>query len=96
MLKLASLAGALALAVAGLAGCAGGVLSPTATADIQTALSTACPIVAAASAIKLNKTEAAALNTLKLACPPNAPPTNEAVVIADIVQAYTLLKPLIK
>ena len=92
-MKTIALAGALCVAALALNGCQP---SATAVTDINTALATACPIVTVASAMKLNKTEAAALRTLELACPPNAPPTNEATVIADVVEAYALLKPLIK
>ena len=91
-----------ALSALPLAGCNQGQLSGQALADLQAALAGACPIVASvqsavsAGTIKLNVGQSAALSTLALACPPNPPPTSGAVIAADIIQAYVVIKPLVK
>ena len=94
MLKIASAA----LVCASLVGCTStGALNPTATTDIQTALSVGCPILATVNALAItpNKTQIAALKTLALACPPNLPPTSAIVAVTDVIAAYELLQPLI-
>ena len=87
-----ALCGALALA---------GCQAPNSAATIQdigTALAVGCPVVASiqASTVKLNATQRAALNTLALACPPNAPPTAAGVLLSDLIQAYVILAPLVQ
>lgn len=69
----------------------------TVVQDVQTALAIGCPILGAVQngGFKLNAVQTKALQTLALVCPPNPPPTSTAVVVADIVQAYTLLAPLV-
>ena len=75
-----------------------GSLNVSASTDITNALAIGCPIVSAiqASNIALNSVQRSALGTLALACPPNPPPTSEAVAVADLVSAYTILQPLMK
>ena len=87
-----ALCGALALS-----GCQAPSTSAT-IQDINTALTVGCPVVASiqSSGLKLTNAQAAALNTLALVCPPNAPPTAAGVVLSDIIQAYGILAPLVK
>ena len=87
-----------ALAASALVGCnANGQLNPQATADLNTALAQACPILnlVQGSNLKLNKFQANGLATLALACPPNPPPTSALVATTDIIAAYELLAPLV-
>lgn len=78
-----------------LAGCAaGGTLTPTAQNEVNQALATACPVLAALAGLQLNTAQNLAYNTLAIACPPNAPPTNAVTVALDLVTAYNTLKPL--
>ena len=73
-------------------------LTPTAQADIQTALNAACPVLAAvqSAAVKPNARQVAAMNTLALACPPNPAPTNAVVAATDLLAAAQILAPLAK
>ena len=66
--------------------------------DINTALAVGCPVVAAvqSSTLKLTNVQRAALNTLALACPPNPPPTAAGTLLVDLVQAYSILAPLVQ
>jgi hypothetical protein len=87
------------LALLGLAGCnSNATISTAVTSDIQAALNVGCPILAAvqASSLKLSNAQHAAATTLALACPPNPPPTSAVVAAIDLVNAYTILQPLIK
>jgi len=91
-------ASVVALACVTLMGCAANVtLNPTATADLQHALATGCPILAGlqSSRLPFDKYQESALNTLALVCPPNPPPTSALVAVADIIAAYTTLQPLL-
>jgi len=65
--------------------------------DITAALAEGCPILTAVEISKppLNPLELAAEATLAKACPPNPPPTNAVVIVADIIAAYTALQPFI-
>ena len=92
---------ALTLALA-LSGCANnGALNAAATADVNTALETACPILTvvqsdvASGMLTLNKYQTAAVNSLALACPPNPAPTNATTAASDILAAFALLQPLV-
>jgi hypothetical protein len=95
LLKVAAAAGMAATLV----GCAANE-DPLASAQasLSAALAVGCPIVAAFKAvdIPLNIYQASALNMLALACPPNPPPSSTNVVVADLVNAYMILRPLIK
>ena len=86
------------LAAAGLlSGCAaGGNLTPAAQTEVNSALATGCPVLAALAGVQLSPAQNLAYNTLAIACPPNAPPTNAVTVALDLVTAYNTLKPLIK
>ena len=72
--------------------------SATTISDISTALAVGCPVVASiqSSGLKLTNAQRAALNTLALACPPNAPPTAAGVLLSDLIQAYVILAPLVQ
>ena len=90
--------GALTLAALG-AGCtANATLTAAADSKLQAALVVGCPIAQAiqGSGLKLNDRQAAALQALELACPPNPPPDTARVAVVDIVQAYLLLAPLLR
>jgi hypothetical protein len=89
--------GALALAL-GATGCTStGALNPTASSDITSALAVACPVVAAVSEkVPSDANSQAAYSLLVSLCPPNAPPTNAVVAALDILNAYEVLKPLVK
>lgn len=73
-----------------------GTLTPTAQTDVTTALATACPVLATLAGQKLSALANGAYNTLSIACPPNAPPTNAVTVALDLMAAYNILSPLIK
>lgn len=102
MFRSLAFAGALACALAapvGLGGCSNtGQLNGSAVGDVATAIAVGCPLLALIqkSGVKLNATQSAAAATLDLACPPNPPPTNAIVAGSDLIQAYTILKPLLK
>jgi hypothetical protein len=87
-----------ALVAVSLAGCApGSPPSPKALITVNQALAFGCPIVGAVqgAGLKLNKYQTGALDTLALACPPNPPPTSEAVALADVLSAISILQPLL-
>ena len=65
--------------------------------DIASALAVGCPILATVKAMnpKMTSVQSAAAKTLALACPPNSPPTSAMVAVADLVQAYAILQPLL-
>ena len=76
---------------------AAGALAPTAQSDINTALAVACPVVAALNGKTPSDSDSqAAYSLLASLCPPNAPPTNAVVAALDILNAYEVLKPLVK
>lgn len=91
------LTGALAL---GLSACTStGALTPTAQSDITEALAIACPVEAAVHpqvAAQANANATAADSLLASICPPNPAPTNAVVAALDILNAYEVLKPLVK
>lgn len=98
MIRLVLTAGAVALAGLALTGCTStGALNPAASAEIESALAVACPVlnVVQSSNLSLNAYQKSALTTLALACPPNPAPTSAVVAAADIVNAYTVLQPLL-
>lgn len=81
-----------------LAGCTTvGTLNATATANMNSALAVACPVllVVESGGLPMNAIQKASLQTLALACPPNPPPTSAVVAAVDIMAAYSALKPLI-
>jgi hypothetical protein len=80
------------------AGCTStGALAPAAQSDIDTALAVACPVAAALSGkVPSDADSQAAYSLLVSLCPPNAPPTNAVVAALDILNAYEVLKPLVK
>jgi hypothetical protein len=86
-----------AIALLGLTACTptGGLLPP-ATNDVNAALAQACPVLAVLAGLKLSTAQNLAYNTLAIACPPNAPPTNAVTVALDLITAYNTLSPLIK
>ncbi len=99
MKRLVLMTSAVALGCLSLAACTStGMLNPTASSDLQSALAVACPVlnVVQSSNIALNAYQKSALTTLALACPPNPPPTSAIVAASDIVSAYTILQPLMK
>jgi hypothetical protein len=99
-MKLASLAGAVACALSiGLAGCAGGQLSPQAQADIQTALNDVCPTMTALQpsvVATFNGNVKTAYNAVLMACPPNPPPTNPVVIGIDVLDAIQIIQPYLR
>ena len=86
-----------ALAVCGALSACQAPNSASTISDIQTAIAVGCPVVATiqSSAIKLTTAQRTALNTLALVCPPNPAPTAATVVLADVIQAYATLAPLV-
>src|ERR1700744_1828096 len=94
-----ALVATLSLAVALLAGCASGQLTPQAQADIQTALDDICPTATAlqpAAVAAFNSNVKTAYSAILLACPPNPPPTNPIVIGIDILDAVQIAAPYIK
>ena len=94
-----ALAATISLAIASLAGCADGQLTPQAQADIQTALDDVCPTATAlqpTAVATFNGNVKAAYNAILLACPPNPPPTNPIVIGIDILDAIQIAAPYIK
>jgi len=74
-----------------------GSLTPAAQSDIAQALAIACPVEAAVhSKIPTDADSQAADSLLVSVCPPNPPPTNAVVAALDILNAYEVLKPLVK
>ena len=86
-----------AVAALSLSGCAQqGAPSASTIQTINQALAVGCPIVTAVqnSSISLNSAQHQALALMALACPPNPPPTSEAVAVADLISAIVVLQPL--
>lgn len=84
---------------ASLVGCAANSTPNGATpTSLQKALSIGCPVVAALQQSKASFSNAqlSALNALALVCPPNGAPTAATVAISDVLNAYAILRPLIK
>ncbi len=84
---------------ASLVGCAASGSPNAATpTGLQGALAIGCPIVSAVeqSKLPLNRYQASALSVLVLICPPKAAPTSTTVAITDAINAYQVLRPLIK
>ena len=84
---------------ASLIGCAAnGAPNVAAPTGLQSALAIGCPIVSAIQQSKtsLNNIQTSALSVLALICPPYAPPTATTVAISDVINAYGILRPLIK
>jgi hypothetical protein len=84
---------------ASLVGCAANNSPDGATStSLQKALSIGCPVVATLQQSKASFSNAqlSALNALALVCPPNGAPTAATVAIADVLDAYAILRPLIK
>lgn len=74
-----------------------GALSGSAEKDVVAALALACPIAAVSqSVVPQNAKSQAAYGVLVSVCPPNPPPTSAIVAAADILNAYLVLKPLVK
>jgi hypothetical protein len=86
---------AIAISMLGLTACGSvpGTLSPGATAQVDSVLAQACPVLATLAGLKLSANQNLAYNTLSIACPPNAPPTNSITIALDLVAAYNLLAP---
>ena len=96
-MKLPLLAGALALALGSAACTSTGALAPGAQSDITTSLAVACPVIAALSGkVPSDANSQAAYSLLASLCPPNPAPTNAVVAALDILNAYEVLKPLVK
>lgn len=95
-MKKLALASVLSLALASAACTTTGSLTPTAQNDVTTALGVACPVLATLAGQKLTALQNGAYNTLSIACPPNAPPTNAVTVASDLLAAYAILSPLVK
>lgn len=72
-----------------------GTLTPAAQTTVTQVLDTACPVLGALAGMKLSQNQNLAYNTLSIACPPNAPPTNAVTVALDLVTAYNVLSPLL-
>lgn len=81
-------------ALFGLAACTGtGTLTPTGTADVNNVLAIACPVLGTLAGKTLTGNQNLAYNTLSIACPPNAPPTNAVQVAIDLIAAFNILAP---
>lgn len=89
----------LALLGASLAGCsATGTLTPAATSDVTAVLAQVCPVAATvqAAGTATTKDSKAALAVVLGVCPPNLPPTNAVSVTIAVLNAYAVIKPLVK
>jgi hypothetical protein len=96
-MKLPVFMGAVALALCSAACTSTGALAPAAQSDITTALAVACPVVAALNGkVPSDANSQAAYSLLASLCPPNPAPTNAVVAALDILNAYEVLKPLVK
>jgi hypothetical protein len=74
-----------------------GGLSPNVQNDIATTLAVTCPIIAAAGGqIGSNAKLQAAYSLLVDVCPPNPPPLNPVVAAVDILNAYQVLKSVMR
>jgi hypothetical protein len=82
------------VALLGLTACNGtGGLTPTATQDVNNVLAVACPVLGTLAGKTLTGNQNLAYNTLSIACPPNAPPTNAVQVALDLIAAFDVLAP---
>jgi len=79
-------------------GCAG-TPAPKAgsTVNLQQTLAISCAALTAihASQLPLNKIQGAAVSALALVCPPSPAPATTTVVLEDLLNAYTILSPLL-
>jgi hypothetical protein len=87
--------GLVGVAMLGLAACGSvpGTLSPTATQDVSNVLAVACPVLGTLAGKTLTGNQNLAYNTLSIACPPNAAPTNAVQVAIDLIAAFDVLAP---
>ena len=96
-MKALALASAVALVLFCGACTSTGGLAPAAQSDVTAALAVACPVAAALNGkIPSDANSQAAYSLLASLCPPNPAPTNAVVAALDILNAYEVLKPLVK
>jgi hypothetical protein len=82
------------VALLGLSACTStGGLTPAGTTDVTATLAVACPVLGTLAGKTLTGNQNLAYNTLSIACPPNAPPTNAVQVAIDLIAAFDVLAP---